>query len=255
MVSISNALTLALIGGGILAFYKLGGASGIGSRIGGGFSTLFDSFSSSLNLSSIFPKAEAATVDNNYQTWLDSYGMGDGVLDVVKKDDKYCVGGFCFDEDPNLAATPPSPIPTPLEDEATTVNTGGFIQSNYTPIQSTSWNTDSFSGVNITGSYTSQSIPSYSSTTSDHSQNSNAGGSAGNTTGGSSGGNSGGGGSSSGGSSSGGSSSGGGSSSSSGSSSGGGGNSGGSSGGSTGGSSGTSSKGGQGAGRSSNRGR
>ena len=44
MVSISNALTLALIGGGILAFYKLGGAGGIGSRIGGGFSNLFDSF-------------------------------------------------------------------------------------------------------------------------------------------------------------------------------------------------------------------
>jgi len=253
MVSISNALTLALIGGGILAFYKLGGAGGIGSRIGGGFSTLFDSFSSSLNLSSIFPKVEAATVDNNYQTWLDSYGTGDGVLDVVQKNNKYCVGGFCFDEDPNLAATPPSPIAA--VDEATTVNTGGFIQSGSSgQEQSTSWDTSSFQGVNITGSYTSQSIPNYSSTTLDHSQNNNSGGSGGNSTGGSSGGNSGGGGSSSsssGGSSSGGSSSGGGSSSSSsgGSSSS---SSGGSSGGQTGG---TSSKGGQGAGRSSNRGR
>ena len=49
MVSISNALTLALIGGGILAFIKLGGASGIGSRLGGGFSDLFNSFTSSLS--------------------------------------------------------------------------------------------------------------------------------------------------------------------------------------------------------------
>jgi len=54
MVSISNWLTLGLIGGGILAFYKLGGASGIGSKIGGGFSSLFDSFTSS-----IFPVSDA----------------------------------------------------------------------------------------------------------------------------------------------------------------------------------------------------
>jgi hypothetical protein len=238
MVSISNALSLALIGGGILAFYKLGGASGIGSRLGGGLSTLVDSFSSSLNLNSIFPKAAAATVDNDYQTWLDSAGTGDGILDVVKNEEgKYCVGGtaenpaFCFNEDPNLAATPPAPIAEP--DDATTTNTGGFIQSSTGQEQSTSWNTSSFEGVTITGSYNSQSIPNYSSTTSSHSQNNNSGGSGGNSSGGSSGGNSGGGGSSSGG----------------------GGNSGGSSGGQTGGSSGTSSRGGQGAGRSSNRGR
>ena len=49
MVSLSTGLTLGLIGAAVLGFYKLGGASGIGSRLGGGFSTLFDSFSSSLN--------------------------------------------------------------------------------------------------------------------------------------------------------------------------------------------------------------
>ena len=84
MVSISNWATLALIGGGILAFYKLGGAGGIGSRIGGGFSSLFDSFSSALNLGAYVPTAAAAQVDP-YQTWLDTYGTGDGVLDVTKK--------------------------------------------------------------------------------------------------------------------------------------------------------------------------
>jgi len=38
MVSLSNLFTLGLVGVGILSFIKLGGASGIGSRIGGGFS-------------------------------------------------------------------------------------------------------------------------------------------------------------------------------------------------------------------------
>tara|TARA_R110002051_G_scaffold263902_1_gene323781 strand:- start:7 stop:666 length:660 start_codon:yes stop_codon:yes gene_type:complete len=219
MVSISNVLSLALIGGGILAFYKLGGAGGIGSRIGGGFSTLVDSFTSSLNLNSLLPSAAVKQVDP-YQTWLDTYGTGDGILDVEKKGEKFCVGGFCFDENPNLAATAPTFEPAP--DEATTVNTGGEIQresqniqkpsvlnSNlvsfptmsggvfqaYTPESNSSvssggsWNQASLAGVNITGSYSSS----------------------------------------------------------------GGGSTGGSSGGSTGG--GTSSKGGQGAGRSSNRGR
>ena len=49
MVSISTGLTLGLIATAVLGFYKLGGASGIGSRLGGGFSSLFDSFGSSLN--------------------------------------------------------------------------------------------------------------------------------------------------------------------------------------------------------------
>ena len=48
MVSIKTGLTLGLIGAGLLAFYKLGGATGLGSRIGAGFSgfgqSLADSF-------------------------------------------------------------------------------------------------------------------------------------------------------------------------------------------------------------------
>ena len=49
MVSLSTGLTLGLIGAAILGFYKLGGASGIGSKLGGGFSDLFDSFGSALS--------------------------------------------------------------------------------------------------------------------------------------------------------------------------------------------------------------
>jgi hypothetical protein len=48
MVSIKTGLTLGLLGAGALAFYALGGAKGIGSRIGGGFTgfgqSLADSF-------------------------------------------------------------------------------------------------------------------------------------------------------------------------------------------------------------------
>ena len=256
MVSLSNWATLALIGGGILAFYKLGGASGIGSRLGGGFSTLFDSFSKSLGFPLI---TTAAKTYDPYPDWLASYGVGDGILDVVKKDDKYCVGGFCFDEDPNLAATPPSPIDSP--DSATTKNTGGFIQtveneniklpayvgsldyifSGNSASSGSSlaegWSSANLSGVNITGSYNSSSGGGGGKS------GGSSGGSSGNSGGSSSGGSSGGSSSSSGGSSGGSSSSSGGSSSSSG----------GSSGGSTGG--GTGSRGGQGAGRSSSRGR
>ena len=268
MVSLSNWATLALIGGGILAFYKLGGASGIGSRLGGGFSTLFDSFSKSLGFPLI---TTAAKTYDPYPDWLASYGVGDGVLDVVKKDDKYCVGGFCFDEDPNLAATPPSPIDSP--DGATTTNTGGFIQtvqneniqlpayvgsldyifSGNSASDSSSlasgWDSSSLTGVNITGSYTSSSSggggrSGGSSGGGTSGGGSSGGSSSGSGSGGSSGGSSGGG---SGGGSSGGGSSGGGSGGSSGSS---GGSSGG---GGTGG--GTGSRGGQGAGRSSSRGR
>ena len=49
MVSISTLETLGIIGAAVLGFYKLGGASGIGSKLGGGISSLFDSFGSSLS--------------------------------------------------------------------------------------------------------------------------------------------------------------------------------------------------------------
>lgn len=52
MVSLKNLTTLAILIGGAAAFVGLGGASGIGSRIGGGFSSfgtaLIDSFTNNL---------------------------------------------------------------------------------------------------------------------------------------------------------------------------------------------------------------
>ena len=47
MVRASTLLTLGLIGAGLLAFTSLGGASGIGQRIGGGFKAFTDSITGS----------------------------------------------------------------------------------------------------------------------------------------------------------------------------------------------------------------
>ena len=80
MVSIKSLITLGLIGGGILAFYRLGGASGIGSRIGGGFGGLFDGFTSGLNpikdVLNIIPNANAT--GQGGQNYDNSGGNGGG---------------------------------------------------------------------------------------------------------------------------------------------------------------------------------
>ena len=73
MVSISNLLTLAAVGTAILGFYKLGGASGIGSRLGGGVSGLFDSFTNS-----ILPNTQTNSPDNQGGFNYDNTGSGGG---------------------------------------------------------------------------------------------------------------------------------------------------------------------------------
>ena len=73
MVSISNLLTLAAVGTAILGFYKLGGASGIGSRLGGGVSGLFDSFTNS-----ILPNTQPNSPDNQGGFNYDNTGSGGG---------------------------------------------------------------------------------------------------------------------------------------------------------------------------------
>lgn len=57
MVSLSNLLTIGIIGAGIAAFIGLGGAQGIGSRIGQGFRGLGESFVAGISnpLSSVIP--------------------------------------------------------------------------------------------------------------------------------------------------------------------------------------------------------
>jgi hypothetical protein len=73
MVSISNLLTLAAVGTAILGFYKLGGASGIGSKLGGGVSGLFDSFTNS-----ILPNTQTNSPDNQGGFNYDNTGSGGG---------------------------------------------------------------------------------------------------------------------------------------------------------------------------------
>ena len=115
MVSISTGLTLGLIATAVLGFYKLGGASGIGSRLGGGFSSLFDSFGSSLN------PVQAAIDKNNAEnpalnpilvaqarfeeaTTLDPNLSADRFVDPAGKYDPVAMGAKKFAE--AIAPTP-----------------------------------------------------------------------------------------------------------------------------------------------------
>ena len=49
MVSLNTILAIGGIGAAYILFQSLGGASGIGSRIGGGFATFGSSLTSALN--------------------------------------------------------------------------------------------------------------------------------------------------------------------------------------------------------------
>ena len=170
MVSISNLLTLGLIGGGILAFYKLGGAGGIGSKIGGGFSSLFDSFTSS-----IFPVTNAVgrLAENVQNPALNPFSVAwERFLESISKDPNTDQGKF----EPSGEGTekaeynPYDPFKTTSTNPMTENN--NFIAANQS--HPTSWNLESLSGVTITGMY-----------------NSSTGGSGGSSTGGGAGGGSG----------------------------------------------------------------
>lgn len=49
MVKIGTLLTLGALGAGVIAFYRLGGASGIGSRIGGGFNSIISGITTGIS--------------------------------------------------------------------------------------------------------------------------------------------------------------------------------------------------------------
>jgi hypothetical protein len=167
MVSISNWLTLGLIGGGILAFYKLGGAGGIGSKIGGGFSSLFDSFTSS-----IFPVSDVVgrLAENIQNPALNPVLVAAAELEAaITKDPNTEKGKF----EPPLGSPEYDPY-DPFKTTSTNPMTenDNFIAANQS--HPTSWNLESLSGVTITGMY-----------------NSSTGGSGGSSTGGGAGGGSG----------------------------------------------------------------
>lgn len=187
MVSISNWLTLGLIGGGILAFYKLGGASGIGSKIGGGFSNLYDSFTKALN-----PLAEATErlSENIQNPALNPLLVAQERLAELLTTDPNLVEGRFVDPASitaeRILADKKSDTSPRISNDATKVNTGGFIQQKTTSIQPTSWKSSSLSGVSITGSYTSSS--GYTSGSTDSSSGISTAGDTGGSTGGDTGG-------------------------------------------------------------------
>jgi len=61
MVSASNLLTLGVIFGGVALFFGLGGAQGIGSKLGGGFASLGSSFLTGLGIQSASGQTPAST--------------------------------------------------------------------------------------------------------------------------------------------------------------------------------------------------
>jgi len=190
MVSISNWLTLGLIGGGILAFYKLGGASGIGSKIGGGFSNLYDSFTKAIN-----PLAEATErlTENIQNPALNPLLVAqERLLELLTVDPNLAEGRYVepasITTETVASARPQvfTPSGSTVSNAATKVNTGGFIQQKTTSIQPTSWKSSSLSGVSITGSYSSSS--GYSGGSTDSSTGTSNAGVTGGSTGGSTGG-------------------------------------------------------------------
>jgi len=190
MVSISNWLTLGLIGGGILAFYKLGGASGIGSKIGGGFSNLYDSFTKALN-----PLSEATErlSENIQNPALNPILVAqERLLELLTTDPNLAEGRYVEPASittETVASARPQVFPpsgSTVSNAATKVNTGGFIQQKTTSVQPTSWKSSSLSGVSITGSYSSSS--GYSGGSTDSSTGTSNAGVTGGSTGGSTGG-------------------------------------------------------------------
>lgn len=117
LLSMKNWLTLGLIGGGILAFYKLGGAAGIGSRISGGFSSFLGSFANPLTP---LTEAHERGVENLQNPALNPLLVAGAELEAA------------IFPDPNLAEGryEPSPGDPPYDPYNPYKKTGGFIQDN-----------------------------------------------------------------------------------------------------------------------------
>ena len=85
MVSLNNLLTLGLIGGAIAAFYGLGGASGIGARIGQGFRGLGEGFTA--GISSLIPTTVTGSTPSNtalQNLQSNALGLQQGVSSIVE---------------------------------------------------------------------------------------------------------------------------------------------------------------------------
>lgn len=108
MVSLNTALTLGVIGAAIVAFYGLGGASGIGSRIGSGLS----SFGQSLQ-SSLIPTITTPTTPSNLDLKsLEEQGIAQGTrLDQLNQMIKDMFGGTITSEQVRENAAKTAPIP------------------------------------------------------------------------------------------------------------------------------------------------
>lgn len=108
MVSLNTVLTLGVIGAAIAAFYGLGGASGIGSRIGSGLSSFGQAFQSSLIPTITTPE----TPSNLDLKSLEEQGIAQGTrLDQLNETTKQEFGGTITSEQVRQNAAQTAPIP------------------------------------------------------------------------------------------------------------------------------------------------
>lgn len=130
MVSLNTALTLGIIGVAIAAFYGLGGASGIGSRIGSGLS----SFGQSLQ-SSLIPTITTPTTPSNLDLKsLEEQGIAQGTrLDQLNETTKEKFGGTITSEQvrENAAKTAPIPNEKPIAAAFQPAVSAGAITRNF----------------------------------------------------------------------------------------------------------------------------
>lgn len=132
MVSLNTLFTLGVIGAGLLAFTSLGGAGGIGQRIGGGYKSFVDNliggFSGAaatgepkinLQLSSDPSRyTDPATVERNLQNAIDM-NTGQPIGTSSRLPDPYdsSTNGGAVDTSPTSEAQPKPPIEVPSEPE------------------------------------------------------------------------------------------------------------------------------------------
>jgi len=156
MVNLNTLFTLGILGAGLLAFTSLGGAGGIGQRIGGGFKAFQDNlvggFTGALNpfgaaATSGEPKinlqlssdpsryTDPATVERNLQNAID-INTGQPIGSSPQLPDPYDskTGGGQVDTSPSPQATPIETTPEPeVKSGIPAVSTQGIVIPAATP--------------------------------------------------------------------------------------------------------------------------
>ena len=114
MVSLNSLITIGIIGAAALAFTSLGGAGGIGSRIGGSFGGGIRSFNAALQGLNPFAAAQESTGEKiNLQLSSDPSMYTDPTTVTLPEEYKPTQNGGAVDTSPIVRATPAQTTRTP----------------------------------------------------------------------------------------------------------------------------------------------